>query len=208
MSENSPFKDRPSLSVERLSAARGGRVLFEDLSFTAQPGDFIEIRGANGAGKTTLLRTLAFLAKAFKGTIGFADCGDAPELALHLIGHRDGLKPSADAQAHLRYWAGLLGGSEAAISPALERVGLASIAHLPARALSQGQARRLSLARLLVAPRPVWLLDEPAASLDANGRALLGDMITTHRASGGIVLAAVHEALGPAPSQTLSLDAA
>jgi heme exporter protein A len=191
MSESSPFKDRPSLHVERLSAARGGRVLFEDLNFAAAPGDFVEIRGANGAGKTTLLRTLAFLAKAFRGTVHFANAGDAPELSLHLIGHRDGLKPSADAQAHLRYWTGLLGGSEAAISPALDRVGLAAIAHLPARALSQGQAQRLSLARLLVAPRPVWLLDEPAASLDMNGRALLSDMITAHRAGGGIVLAAV-----------------
>ena len=207
MSEPRSFHDKPSLSVEGLGVARGDRMLFEALSFEATPGDLIEIKGANGAGKTTLLRTLASLAKPTRGR-AVVSKAEAPELALHLVGHRDGLKPSADARAHLRYWAGLLGGSEAGIAPALTRMGLAAIARLPARALSQGQARRLSLARLLVAPRPIWLLDEPAASLDAQGRTLLANLIAAHRGEGGIVIAALHEALGPAPTRTITLGAA
>jgi heme exporter protein A len=79
---------------------------------------------------------------------------------------------------------------------------------LPVRVLSQGQARRLALSRLVIAPRPIWLLDEPAASLDAQGRALLGELITAHRANGGLVIAAAHEDLGPAPSQTLTMGTA
>ena len=202
-----PFPEKPSLIVERLSAARGGRMLFEGLSFEAQAGAYIEITGANGAGKTTLLRTIAGLAPAASGGVRVAS-GEASELTLHLIGHRDGLKPSVDARAHLRFWTGLLGGEPARIEPALTHFGLSAIARLPARALSQGQARRLSLCRLISAPRPIWLLDEPAAALDAAGRVTLADLIAAHRAAGGVVLAAVHESLGPAPTRTLNLSAA
>ena len=183
------------LRAENLAAARGDRVLFADLSFEAGPGDLVELRGANGSGKTTLLRTLSGLAKAHAGKVHIDQ--PEPETALHLVGHRDGLKSGMDARAHLRFWAGLLGGEESAIDGALKRLGLAPIARLAARALSQGQTRRLSLARLLVAPRPIWLLDEPAQSLDAEGRVLLGELIATHRASGGAVIVALHEALGP-----------
>ncbi len=195
------------LEIAGLSLARGGRVLFEGLNFEATSGGYVEIKGANGSGKTSLLRAVAGLLKPRAGRIAVSG-PEAPELALHLIGHRDGLKPSIDARAHLRFWSGLLGGAESLIAPALERVGLASIARLPTRAFSQGQARRLSLARLLVAPRPIWVLDEPAAGLDAQGRALLASMIEEHRKQDGIVIAAVHDALGPAPTHTLTLGAA
>ena len=195
-----------SLEVFRLSIARGGRVLFQDLSFAAAPGAFVEVKGANGSGKTSLLRAIAGLLKPDAGRIAVAGA-EAPELALHLLGHRDGLKASVDARAHLRFWAGLLGGAEAMIAPALDRVGLSSIARLPTRAFSQGQSRRLSLARLLVAPRPIWLLDEPAAGLDAQGRTLLADLVTAHTRGGGIAIAAVHEPLGPTPSQTITVGA-
>lgn len=117
-----------------------------------------------------------------------------PALVLHYLAHLNALKSAANVMSHLLYWRGLLGGT-GDVDNALNRVGLDRMARAPARALSQGQARRLALARLLVAPRPIWLLDEPAAALDASGRALLEEMITSHCAAGGVVLAALHEPL-------------
>jgi len=193
-----------TLRVERLAIARGTRTLFSDLSFDAAPGAFVALRGPNGVGKTSLLRALAGFLRPLSGRIAFAGA-DEPALALHLLGHRDGLKASLDARAHVRYWAGLLGGEPSAIEPALARVGLSAVADLPARVLSQGQGRRLSLARLLVAPRALWLLDEPSASLDAAGKALLASMIDEHCGQGGVVIAAAHEEFARAPTQTIVL---
>lgn len=205
MSTPSPFQDKPALRVEALSLARGGRVLFEDLSFAAEPGAYVEIRGANGAGKTSLLRAIAGFLKPRAGKISLSGA-DEPALVLHYVAHLNGLKSTVSVAAHVRYWAGLLGGE--ARDDALARVGLEGLQERPARTLSQGQARRLALARLLIAPRPLWLLDEPAAALDTSGQAIVGELIEAHRRNGGMVLAAVHEPLGPAPSQTLMLGAA
>jgi heme exporter protein A len=190
------------MRVDALSIARGGRVLFENLSFAATPGQYVEIVGANGSGKTSLLRAIAGFLRPRAGRIAF-DGAAEPALALHYIGHQNGLKPTADVRAHLRYWSGLFGG--AGDEAALSRLALNGAARLPARALSQGQARRLTLARLLVAPRPIWLLDEPAAALDAAGREVLRELIDAHRAQGGIALAAVHEPLGPTPDATVTV---
>ncbi len=183
-----------SLDVEALSLVRGGRTLFERLTFTASPGSLTEIRGPNGSGKTSLLRGIAGLLRPAAGQIALRGAEDA-QLAIHLLGHRDGLKGALNVRAHARYWAGLLGAG-ADVEAALARVGLAPIADLPARVLSQGQARRLALARLLAAPRPVWLLDEPAAGLDAAGKAMLADVINAHLRGGGVAIAALHEPLG------------
>lgn len=182
------------VEVEALALRRGARVLFEGLSFRAGPGDFIELRGANGSGKTSLLRAIAGLLRPAAGAIRI-DGAEEPALSLHLLGHRDGLKGALSVRAHARYWAGLLGAG-GDVEAALARVGLGRIADLPAQVLSQGQARRLALTRLLTAPRPIWLLDEPASGLDANGRALLDALIAEHRAGGGLVIAALHESLG------------
>jgi heme exporter protein A len=184
---------------------RGERVLVRELSFSAEPGAFVEIRGANGAGKTTLLRAIAGFLAPRAGRIVY-ETVEEPTLALHHVGHLNGLKRAASVRAHVRYWAGLFGVG-VRVDETLERLGLARQADLPARVLSQGQARRLALTRLVIAPRPIWLLDEPAASLDAEGRALLSEMIASHRAQGGLVLAAVHEALGVEPSLTLTMGA-
>ncbi|MES1201919.1 MAG: heme ABC exporter ATP-binding protein CcmA [Pseudomonadota bacterium] len=193
-----------SVRVERLSIVRGDRTLFSDLSFSAEPGAFVELRGPNGAGKTSLLRAIAGFLRPVAGAIK-VERVEEPSLALHFLTHRDGLKAPLTGRAHVRFWAGLMGGAESAVEPALTRVGLQAIADLPARAFSQGQGRRLSLARLLVAPRPLWLLDEPAASLDAMGKALLATLIEEHRAQGGVVIAALHEDLSATPSQTIAL---
>lgn len=201
MSAARPFPDTPNIAVEALTLARGERVLCAGLSFAAAPGDYVEIRGSNGAGKTSLLRAIAGFLRPRAGRI-VIEGSEEPALALHYVGHQDGLKGAASARAHARYWAGLFGVRE---GDALERLGLSRQRDLPARVLSQGQKRRLALTRLVIAPRPIWLLDEPVAGLDAEGRALIVDLIGEHRAAGGIALAAVHEALGAAPSQTVTL---
>jgi len=206
MNVSGPFPDNPSLRVEALSLARGGRVLFEGLSFAASAGDYVEVRGPNGAGKTSLLRAIAGFMRPRAGAIMFTGA-EEPALGLHYVGHQNAVKGAASVAAHLRYWAGLFGvaGGERF---ALDCLGLARQADLPARVLSQGQARRLALARLVLAPRPIWLLDEPAAALDAAGRDVLIALIASHRAQGGLALAAVHEDLGPAPSVHVELNAA
>lgn len=201
-----PFPDQISLVVDTLSIARGDRVLFEGLSFSAAGGDYVELRGPNGAGKTSLLRAMAGFLRPRAGAISI-EGAEERALALHYVAHQNGLKGAASVRSHVRYWLGLFGGggNEA---DALERLGLTRQAELPARVLSQGQARRLALARLVAVDRPVWLLDEPAAGLDAQGRELLAELIGAHRRQGGLVLGAVHEALGPAPSVEIALAAA
>lgn len=193
-----------SVKGEALTLARGARVLAEALSFEAKPGAFVEIRGPNGSGKTTLLRALAGFLRPRAGKIRYSGA-EEPAEALHYLGHLNALKLSISAREHVRYWAGLLSGEDN-IEGALDRVGLTRAADLPARVLSQGQQRRLALTRVLIAPRSVWLLDEPSAALDADGRALLQDLIAEQIARGGIVFAAVHNALGP-PSEVIALGA-
>ncbi|HRP12093.1 MAG TPA: heme ABC exporter ATP-binding protein CcmA [Terricaulis sp.] len=206
MNAAGPFPDKNAVEVAQLTLARGARVLIEGLSFRAEPGEYVELRGANGTGKTSLLRAIAGFLRPKGGQVRIHGA-EEPALALHYVAHQNGLKGAASVRGHLRYWAGLFGAplDEAA---ALDQLGLARQADLPARVLSQGQARRLALTRLVIAPRPIWLLDEPAAALDAEGRAVLAGLIEAHRARGGIALAAVHEALGPAPSREIVLGLA
>jgi heme exporter protein A len=204
MSARGPFQDKPSIRVEALALSRGGRVLFENLSFAAASGAYVEVHGSNGSGKTSLLRAIAGFLKPSSGRIAF-DGVEEPALALHFVGHANAVKREASVRDHLRFWAGLFGGaaSEKFVAQTLD---LGRVLSLPVRVLSQGQARRLALARLIIAPRPVWLLDEPAAALDDAGKAVLNELIASHRASGGVVVAAVHEALGAAGSQIVRVQ--
>lgn len=203
MSAARPFRDKLSIHAEALSLSRGGRQLFENLSFAASPGAYVEVQGSNGSGKTSLLRVLAGFLAPNGGAVRF-DKVEEPALALHYVGHSNALKREDSVRGHLRYWAALFGGAadEEAVARTLD---LGRVMSLPVRALSQGQARRLALSRLLVAPRPIWLLDEPAAALDDLGKAALKELIGSHRAAGGIVIAAVHETLG-SPSHTVRID--
>lgn len=181
------------LSIEGLACRRGERVLFEGLSFAAGAGDAVVVTGPNGAGKTSLIRLIAGLMPPEAGAIVVAGAPPAREF-LHLVGHLDAVKGALTVRENLAFARALLGGSNGD-QGALEALGLAALAGLPARVLSAGQKRRLALARLLVAERPLWLLDEPTANLDADGQARLAAIVAAHRGKGGIVVAATHAAL-------------
>lgn len=187
------------LTAENLACARGGRALFAGLNFTVRGGQALAVEGANGAGKTSLLRMLAGFLSPVEGALtvalGAKTITDAEERGrlIGWLGHQDGLKPQLGVMEQLRFHAGLYG--VAADAGALEQVGLYRQRDLPCRYLSAGQKRRLALARLVVSGRPLWLLDEPFAALDAAGQALATRLMTDHCAGGGIVIAATHDPL-------------
>ena len=197
------------LQVEDLALARGGRTLFSNLSFALAAGEAAVLSGPNGAGKTSLLRAVAGLLRPAAGAIAFGDREpeDARERGLHWIGHNDGLKTASTARDELHFWTRWLGGDEPAQARAVEAFGLAPLLPLEVRRLSAGQRRRLSLARLLSAPRPLWLLDEPLAPLDAASRTRFGELASAHLAGGGLILAAVHDPL-PIAARTILVGAA
>lgn len=195
-----------ALSVRDLAAERGGRLVFTGLGFVLESGEALNVVGRNGVGKSTLLRVLAGLLTPTAGRVSLdppeADDRDTPiaERA-HYLGHADALKSALTPLDHLGFAADLLGrGSRgsAATTPAeaLDRVALAHAADLPCGYLSAGQRRRVALARLLVAARPLWLLDEPATALDLGSQAVLGDMMRRHLDGGGLIVAATHGSLG------------
>ena len=198
------------LSGRDLACLRGGREVFVGLNFSADSGEALVVTGHNGAGKTTLLRLIAGLLEPAQGEIelsGGATDASLPEQA-HYLGHRDALKPALTVLENLQFWYAFLGGRDAPAASALDPVGLAGLAGLPAGYLSAGQRRRLSVARLLAAPRPVWLLDEPTAALDSAGQQRLLGLMQAHLAGGGIIVAATHGPLGLAGAKELRLGTA
>jgi heme exporter protein A len=183
------------LAVEGLSVARGGRVVLSGISFAVGAGEALLLTGPNGSGKTTLLRTIAGFLRPEAGRIaieGVADDAGASD-RMHLVGHLNGIKASLTVAENLTFWGRFLGGSA---TGGLARLNLDSLAHIPAGYLSAGQKRRLGLARLLAAPRPIWLLDEPTVSLDAASVEVLAGLVQEHVAGGGIAIAATHVPLG------------
>lgn len=182
------------LEARDLACLRGERVVFAGLSFALEAGGALLLTGANGAGKSSLLRLLAGLLAPAEGALlwqGEDALADRPAHAARLryVGHGDALKPALTARENLAFFARLWGG---AVDPALEALGLDALAELPARVLSAGQKRRLGLARLALAPAPLWLLDEPTTGLDTASVGRLGALLARHRDAGGMVLAATH----------------
>ncbi len=189
----SPTFAQARLRVRHLAVRRGERVLFGDLSFELAAGEALLLRGRNGAGKSTLLLTLAGVVRAESGTIEVA--GDEEQAQLHLLTYQPGIKARLTVAENLGFWRRLYGETGLDVPGALEAVGIGRLAGLEAGYLSSGQLRRLSLARLLVSRRPLWLLDEPSAALDRDGEALLGRLIDAHRAAGGMAVIATHHDL-------------
>jgi heme exporter protein A len=149
-----------------------------------------------------LLLILAGLTRAHAGTVTFAGAGEDPPR--HYLGHSDAVKPGETAREQARFWARYFGRDGKAADAALERVSLASRAEVPGRGLSAGQKRRLALSRLLIDPRPIWLLDEPTAALDIDGRRLVATLVAEQVGAGGMVVAAIHGE-GFSGSRTLDL---
>ncbi|MDR4305706.1 heme ABC exporter ATP-binding protein CcmA [Chelatococcus sambhunathii] len=192
------------LVAEDLIVARGGRPVLDGVSLSVAAGGALTVTGPNGAGKSTLLRVLAGLINPLAGRVRLEDDAFEPRERMHLLGHLDAVKNGLSVEQNLRFARDLLGGA-GDLGTALDRVGLSALADLPGGVLSAGQRRRLALARLLTAPRPIWLLDEPTAALDAAGQALLVDLVAEHRAKGGLVVAATHLPLGFEDAATLML---
>ncbi|HZP21072.1 MAG TPA: heme ABC exporter ATP-binding protein CcmA [Bauldia sp.] len=190
-----------------LAAIRGGRRVFAGLAFTVGPGELLAVTGPNGAGKSTLLRVIAGLLPPSGGSVGL-DPAPKDGLAgqVHYLGHLDALKPAQTVGENLEFWRRLWSGGS--VLSALEAVGLGHLRHLSAGMLSAGQRRRVAIARLLLSPRPVWLLDEPTAALDAAGEEMLGGLIARYLSSGGMVVAATHRPLPVAAAATLDLGRA
>jgi heme exporter protein A len=198
-----------ALSVKGLCVQRGERILFRDLAFDLAAGEAVALTGANGSGKTSLLRAIAGLLRPAAGEIvfqGVADADVARHEAVHLLGHADGLKGGRTALEELAFQSNWLGGDDEGVARAIDQLSLTPLLDLEVRRLSAGQRRRLALARLIAAPRPLWLLDEPMAPLDAARRALLARMMEAHLAGGGLILAAVHDPL-PIPARVLEIGA-
>jgi heme exporter protein A len=197
----------PRLDVRGLTLARGDMELARGLSFSLGGGDVLLLRGPNGSGKTTLLRVLAGFTPAPEGGIALSLAGREvePAEAVAYVGHADGLRRTETPYAHLSFIAAWLGRDSSRLSAALRHFRLDAIANAPSRRLSAGQKRRVALARLIAAPRPIWLLDEPAAPLDAAGRAALAELVADHRAAGGAVIAAVHDEPGWPGAATIQL---
>jgi len=199
-----------NLVAENLASSRGGRLLFAGISFVLAAGEAMLLLGPNGSGKTTLIRTIAGLLTPAAGSIRI-DGGD-PERSLgeqcHYVGHRNALKASLTVAENATFWCRYLGRRCDGLDAALAAFGLASLRDIPAAYLSAGQKRRLSLARVLLAYRPIWLLDEPTVSLDQAAQAALTRVMGVHLSDGGLVIAATHVPLGLSKVRKLHLGEA
>ncbi len=197
------------LSGSGLACVRGGREVFSGLGFAVSGGEALAVVGRNGAGKSSLLRIIAGLLHPAAGAVQLAG-GEAGELTLaeqaHYLGHRDALKPALTVTENLSFWRDMLGGTGEDLGTCLKACGIGHAAGLPAGYLSAGQRRRLSMARLLVAQRPLWLLDEPTSALDAEGQRLAARLMSEHLARGGLIMAATHGPLG-IDARTLQIGA-
>ena len=200
------------LDVSDLACRRGGRRVFEGLSFALAKSELLALTGRNGSGKTTLLRALALMVPARTGAILWQGADvradrEAWHGRLAWLGHQDGLKGDLTSDENITFAERLCGRSAEPdrIEGSLVAFDLASLAKRPVRTLSAGQRRRVALARVAASQAPLWLLDEPLNALDAPAQKALRDVLSLHLASGGIAIAATHAPLEAA--RTLELAA-
>jgi heme exporter protein A len=197
------------LKGDQLACNRGGREVFRGVSFGLSAGEALVVTGRNGAGKSSLLRIIAGLVRLAAGQLSL-DGGD-PDIPIaeqaHYLGHQDAMKTALTVDENLQFWTDFLGARRDTKS-ALEAVDLAPLADLPAAYLSAGQRRRLSIARLVAVPRPIWLLDEPTSSLDTPSQTRLAQLMRAHLRTGGMIIAAAHGAIGLERARELKLGSA
>lgn len=187
------------LIAEGLGGERGGEIVFSGVNFALADGDALIVTGPNGSGKSTLLRIVAGLLPAAQGKVCVETEGDAflpVASACHYLGHLNAMKTALTVLENLDFWQRFTGEARLSIDEALHVVGLPGIGHLPYGYLSTGQKRRVSIAKLLVSHRQIWLLDEPTAGLDRASEERFAGLMRRHCASGGIVMAATHLPLG------------
>ncbi|HWI10348.1 MAG TPA: cytochrome c biogenesis heme-transporting ATPase CcmA [Burkholderiaceae bacterium] len=202
----------PPLSALGLACERGSRRLFSDLAFELHAGEMLWVRGRNGRGKTSLLRLVAGLGSAAQGQLCFDGRAARPaRRRVVYIGHANALKEDASVLESLAFLLRIHGGRNdaAALAAALAHWGLLAQQHALVRTLSQGQRRRVALARLAIERQPaLWVLDEPYDALDANGIDCLNDLLGAHLQRGGSVLITGHQAALAAglPRRELDLD--
>ena len=204
-----------SFAGHSLACVRGERLVFEGLDFSLAAGGALAVMGPNGSGKTSLLRLAAGLAAPAAGSFTWdgAPISESPE-AHHartaFVGHLNAVKPAFTAAEDVRFWMRFRGGGvgRTDAAAALARFGIESLAEVPARLLSAGQRRRLALARLAASPARLWLLDEPTVALDDDAVAALMAFVAEHRAGGGAVMVATHQALALDDATILRLGGA
>ncbi|SFK68264.1 heme ABC exporter ATP-binding protein CcmA [Methylocapsa palsarum] len=186
------------LEASELAVERGGRIVFSNVSFAIQSGESLIVTGRNGAGKSTLLRALAGFLPLRGGEVSLTPLlEDSIAENIHYIGHADALKGALTVAENLSFFGALLRSGQGGLSveDALAEVGLVPLADLPAAYLSAGQKRRASLAKLRIALRPVWLLDEPSNALDAAAQQAMETVMAAHLSAGGMIVAATHARL-------------
>ncbi len=204
--------ERVIFTASNLAVSRGGRPVLTNVSLRAAPGDAVVLRGPNGVGKTTLLRAFAGLLRSDSGTVGFADAADAdhmcaPSEASIFCGVQNAHKAALTVRENLAFWAALYRAPQTRIETASAKFKLAPYSDYLAGALSTGLARRLGLARLVIAQRPVWFVDEPTAALDSASSEDFVALVEAHRRRGGIVVIATHDPLPLSGARIFELTA-
>jgi len=183
------------LVVRDLAVDRGAGTIFEGVDFSLTDGEGLVVTGPNGAGKSTLIRAMAGLLRASAGSAAIEDDdGKWPSVAAasHYLGPANAMKPALSVHENLTFWQAFAGKPELEVDEALATVGLQHTGDLPFSYLSTGQRRRISIAKLLLNWRPVWLLDEPTSGLDSSSEIHFAGLVSDHMRAGGIVVAATH----------------
>ena len=206
------MRQAPKLEVTDLACERGDHRLFSGLNFTLSPGELMQVQGANGSGKTTLLRALCGFVQPVQGSVRWceqdiSEWDDAYHAEMCYLGHLNAIKDELSALENLQMSAGLAGyavNDQQAVT-ALRRMGLQRREHLPVRVLSQGQRRRVALARLMIGDAHLWILDEPLTALDIGAVGLMQELIAEHLSKGGMTIFTTHQPLQVAGVQTRQL---
>ena len=186
------------LTADALTLFRGDRCLFKGLSFALNPGELLLLKGRNGSGKTSFLRAIAGLLELESGSVVWNEVAVTrePQIfqnSLVWMAHQVGFKGDLTLLENLRFEASLRPQSSQDLEDVLKRLGLNRLKRLPMRSLSAGQRRRVALARMLLSDAQLWIMDEPVANLDDEGRALVIELIREHLAAAGMVIMAAHQ---------------